>query len=105
MALCDEVGCCLLVQRQPLALRVRAVRTARRRGRALVGIDASPFQSGSNLICSTWNESRLVRVFNAQNKLAVVFAGEHVAEEGSAQATKVQGASGRWRKASANGGN
>jgi hypothetical protein len=51
----------------------------------------------------TWNQSRLVSVFNPQDEATVVFARENMAEKSGAETTQVQGAGRRRSEARANG--
>jgi hypothetical protein len=85
----------------PLALAVGTELAAH--VRTLVPVEAEPFQAVENDLVRLGRVAFFIRVLDAEDELAAVFAGVEPIEEGGAGPADMEKAGGRWCEAGANG--
>jgi hypothetical protein len=90
----DELTRVLPVEFKAFRLDVRTVRALS--VRALVIVDSSPFESRDKVLDRAFDFASLVRVLDAEDKLAAVMSREEIVKEGGPQSADVQKA-GRTR--------
>src|SRR5690606_4460578 len=102
VALGDQLVRVFLVDRAPLALPIRTVRTADIR--ALVPLDTQPAQRVIDLLLGFAGRTHLIGVLDTQNELTAMLTGKAEVEQGDVGSADVRIAGGRRRNAGTNGG-
>ncbi len=97
MAICDKLFRVLAVDRFAFALAIGAYRATGLR--AFIRHQAAPPEAVHDVCFRTGHESGLIGVFDAEDEVTAVLAGEEIIIEDSTYATQVESARGTGREA------